>query len=659
MRRALALFLALYGLSATDPYAQTVPTRPVTDDSNSAASTAFVKNVLGALSGDCTINPATLVVACTGGGGGSLVVGTTPITGGVNGDCLYDNGPGTLGEKACGGTAVGYVQDFIEGTDFTTGVTTQLTLTHPPATAANIQIFFDGVNQSANTWSFNPSTGVVTFDQAITASFVVEARSVVATGAGTGNVSTGGTLTNNDIVVGAGGTSVQDSGTTVAAINASIASSAAAVAATIPNDLIDLYENPQFQILSVISGGYISQVGPQSLSTLPSFTVTGSNTGAGYICFNVSGSPRIQYGDLVGLTGAGINAAINASNGKFLRVNGVVGSPVTQFCAYSEFATFVPGASQSGTGQIYNLGDLTGTAAEAAMAWSKTSGLQEWPSRYAADKDPSAIRALGLYMGGNAAPLYLGQNLSVNLYTALQGHVITNRWRVQQRVKGGSGTSEAYCIANGSTEVDGPAAVGGGSYEDVTLQYTVPTNLTSLQCGIKFLGATTDAYYVDNPMLADSPTIPANYFRERPHDFFFLRQDLATFDGESFQFPASADPTGVYYSLYADVYVNHFPGYIDWTVTGIQGALEGNCTNAAQAMDIRDVLGNTSGLSIVYGTAVYTQIANAMNAGSETIPLDTGLKTNSLGPGFFIVYSASSGALCHDVSMDVQGYYLN
>lgn len=58
-------------------------------------------------------------------------------------------------------------QIFTAGVDFTAGTTSTLTLTNAPvaATSAGLDIFFDGLNQ--NDWTYNPSNGVITFNEAI------------------------------------------------------------------------------------------------------------------------------------------------------------------------------------------------------------------------------------------------------------------------------------------------------------------------------------------------------------------------------------------------------------------------------------------------------------------------------------------------------------
>lgn len=78
-----------------------------------------------------------------------------------------------------GGTAV--VQDFVGGVDYTAGSTTSLTLSSTPLSSAAVRVYFDGVEQAANTWSL--STATVTFNAAIPASTaIVEIGWVIVAG---------------------------------------------------------------------------------------------------------------------------------------------------------------------------------------------------------------------------------------------------------------------------------------------------------------------------------------------------------------------------------------------------------------------------------------------------------------------------------------------
>lgn len=203
------LFWFAVAISSASAQNVTCATRPTGDDSNACASTAFVQNTVSSI-------------------GGSLVVGTTPITNGTSGLCLYDNG-GILGVQACGGgggTTV-IIDDLLAGTDYTPGTSTTVTLTASPSSTQFLSIYFDGVRQSANTWSL--ASDVVTFNAAIPSTVqVVEAQIGVIVG--TPNVVTSGTLTANNLIIGAGGTSVADSDISLTNFQGQVTTEAALIA---------------------------------------------------------------------------------------------------------------------------------------------------------------------------------------------------------------------------------------------------------------------------------------------------------------------------------------------------------------------------------------------------------------------------------------------
>ena len=57
------------------------------------------------------------------------------------------------------------VENFVDGVDYTSGITTQLTLASNPGVEENTQVYFDGVYQEKNNYTL--SAGVITFGSAI------------------------------------------------------------------------------------------------------------------------------------------------------------------------------------------------------------------------------------------------------------------------------------------------------------------------------------------------------------------------------------------------------------------------------------------------------------------------------------------------------------
>lgn len=137
-------------------------------------------------------------------GAGSTEFATT-TTGPFNiGNCAQWTASGKLDITAapCGvGSNVSYAQDFIAGTDFTAGTTTSLTVSNTPLSTQSTSVYFDGVRQSADTWSLSVAT--VTFSAAIpTNTQVVEIASLTTTILPTWVTSIGGI--RGDVLLGSG-----------------------------------------------------------------------------------------------------------------------------------------------------------------------------------------------------------------------------------------------------------------------------------------------------------------------------------------------------------------------------------------------------------------------------------------------------------------------
>lgn len=110
-------------------------------------------------------------------------VSTTKVISSVGGSTFYpdiDSTPDRWTTADFGATSgEDKRQVFTGGVDYTGGVTTTLTLTNLPVapTSAGLDIVFDGVTQISSEWSYNPTTGMITFTSAIPVGVLkVEAR---------------------------------------------------------------------------------------------------------------------------------------------------------------------------------------------------------------------------------------------------------------------------------------------------------------------------------------------------------------------------------------------------------------------------------------------------------------------------------------------------
>lgn len=124
-------------------------TQAITLANESASSTAANRFTLGS---DFSVAPKSGVYLWYDGGASRWRPVHPLATGG---------GGGTPGETKN--------QLFLSGAGFTAGTTTTLTLTTTPIapSSASLRIFFDGIRQFPSEWSYDPGTGVITFNAAI------------------------------------------------------------------------------------------------------------------------------------------------------------------------------------------------------------------------------------------------------------------------------------------------------------------------------------------------------------------------------------------------------------------------------------------------------------------------------------------------------------
>lgn len=419
----------------------------------------------------------------------------------------------------------------------------------------------------------------------------------------------------------------------------------------------NLFTNPQWQIMSPMAFTR-NQVGPQSLNQLSSFSITATSTGSALTTFTVSGGPTLFPNDLVQLSGAGILAGFQQTP---VRVLTTTGSPVTSFTAYSPLSETIPTSSMTGTGQVISIGDSNGTTVTTTgQNWTKTNTLKFWPTEYNTDIDPGSIRCLSFYKNGVSNEQNTYQTVSRNLLKALAGQTVTVSFRVDQRVKGGGGTSSAILIVNG-TENYGTAVAGSGAYEDARLTYTLPTNLTSLSAGIAFQGAGGDQYYICKPYLGvANASLPANYFTEVPNDYLTVQQTIqpTTLNGDTITFPTAKDSSTIFYSLIHDPYAET-GGRVHWSVTCEKYSFEYLASPAGVSVGWRNIIGDSVGDNMVFGPQLYNTVSGAMNSTYYNLPTDPGGSTNSVAPGFMVMHTTTSGLTINNASMNLQGFCLN
>lgn len=170
-----------------------------------------------------------------GGGAAPMIFGTRASSGGgattvfatvsgtlTAGNCITTDSFKNIADAGAvcgsggggGGPPAAVVKDFIAGTDYTAGTTTVLTLPSAPASANILQVLFDGVVQSHNTWGLSGTT--LTFNSAIPlnvqvveASFYTGGGSTSSPGGVTGNIQ----YNNGGLFAGASFSTIAVSGT--------------------------------------------------------------------------------------------------------------------------------------------------------------------------------------------------------------------------------------------------------------------------------------------------------------------------------------------------------------------------------------------------------------------------------------------------------------
>ena len=165
--------LAIYNFETPPAWGTVTP-------NTGAFSTLTTNGATNVITGPFQFNGNTMTFPATASTLG-FVVGSTTVghcvqwaTGGLGG--LADAGA-ACGSGGGGGGSTFTTQDFVAPGNFTPGTTQSLTLQSLPASPASLTIDFDLGNQSANTWTLNTSTGVVTFNNPIPlGTQVVEAR---------------------------------------------------------------------------------------------------------------------------------------------------------------------------------------------------------------------------------------------------------------------------------------------------------------------------------------------------------------------------------------------------------------------------------------------------------------------------------------------------
>lgn len=283
------------------------PTLTLPNISGTFAVSATSPLVLSATTGvltcpTCAVGgPFTSGLPVIGNGGTSLALGTvtgagstefaTTTAGPFNiPNCAQWTISGKLDITAapCGvGSNVSYAQDFIAGVDFTAGTTTSLTVSNTPLSTQSTSVYFDGIRQSADTWSLSVAT--VTFSAAIpTNTQVVEIASLTTTILPTWVTSIGGC-------------------TGACLLGSGLSASGQTINATVGENLLN---NSSFGLTTGISPVLVAAT-PGTPIPITSFVTVGG-AGSNAVGFNTSGGSGplgvggLTAGKLVAILGANV-----------------------------------------------------------------------------------------------------------------------------------------------------------------------------------------------------------------------------------------------------------------------------------------------------------------------------------------------------------------
>lgn len=446
-----------------------------------------------------TIVPADLPIATTSAFGVVKPDGSTiTISGGVI------SSPGGGG----GGNYLAYVQDFLAGVDFTPGTTTTLTLTSAPSSAAALQIYFDGVNQSADTWSY--TGGVVTFNLVIPLSVqVVEARSATAGALPTINADS--VLLNN-------------SGSPAAPVGVAVPNAQALGYSTTTHGFVpagtsldNLLPNVQNQIASDYS--WIAKQQSSGLASQAAVACSGYTTGTGAPIFTCSNTGQVKVGDLVivegvggtianqfwtyppnsnnvGCAGSGAAKTFQCLNGALVANRVVAVVPNTSIQIFGNFGSAVTVATSAALLQPIGIGDL-GTQTNGFDGWTKTSTLTVAADDFQANAYPGTLRPLLFRKGASGAEDYQA-SVPLNKLGYWRGKQVSCGEVVKSLGNAGNGDYTVELSDNVSSSTSTVQGASGG-YAFVSVTYTINASATAAAFQTNFTGASGDAYYVAGP----------------------------------------------------------------------------------------------------------------------------------------------------------------
>jgi len=277
--------------------------------------------------------------------------------------------------------------------------------------------------------------------------------------------------------------------------------------------------NSQWEIASGwVFGTAQNYQGSGTVGTIASSAYT-TGTG-GRTTFTVTATNDLSPGDLLTAAGSGISACLNISPMRILSLvaNTSITVRVPLGCSPSGSVattlTPVVGGNQSA--------NATGDGPD---GWTKTSTLPMWvnyprgPYAVNVPSNTGALASLGMAKDtGSTESFYL--NIPPSQLANYQGRQVTFGIYGMQKIAGGAGTWQIFSndSVNGVRTLCGSAALSVGNWQWQECAYTVPANTTYLYIWVNLTGASGDAYYFVNPVLAMGNYIGGVEYYARPRN---------------------------------------------------------------------------------------------------------------------------------------------
>lgn len=407
---------------------------------------------------------------------------------------------------------------------------------------------------------------------------------------------------------------------------------------------VNLAPNSQWEVMSGLTYG--TRWNALGTGTYSTAAMTSNSTGSNLVVLTASGGIPSEWavGELVKLSGGTAHSTLTQ---RPMRILAKDATTITVKCPFngapssSGTATITPvnigGAASSGTG-------------DAADGWKKHTSTYVWRDDYATNRPFGATYSLAA-IKNTAGQEYVYTQLDV---TRLKGRTVCFGINVMQRVRSGSGTWQLYFNTDGTgggvkTAQTANAAVGVFKWDEYSIE--IPSDATYAHAGVYLNGASGDAYYLANPVVAVGSEIGDNNY-VKPLEQFIPLVKIEPWINASITFPSSGAISGLGYYFPVDFYADS-GGQIAKSVRVLHGNIEGINTNA--------VVTGTGGSRIIgwadksadpikLGTFLPQHVANVKSFGALRVMLD--------GDGNCICLSPVASDSWSNISTDIEILHL-